>query len=69
MDLGMDYEIKNLAPNSDVIHMVFGSHADSCMTVTIDRDEHGVVTVLVVDNLDGSERRLILGQPGYTEKL
>lgn len=69
MELGSDFNIENLAPDSDVIHMVFGSCADSCVSVTIDRDENGVVNVLVVDNLDGSERRLILGQPGYTEKL
>lgn len=65
----MDFEIDNLAPDSDVIHMTFGEHPDSMITVTIDRDENGVVTVLVVDNMDGSERRMVLGQSGYTEKV
>lgn len=68
-DMGVDYTIENLAPDSDVIHMTFGANADSCMSVTIDRDENGVVTVLVVDNMDGSERRMVLGQSGYTEKV
>lgn len=69
MDMGVDYTINNLAPDSDVIQMTFGSHADSCMAVTIERDEHGVVTVLVVDNMDGSEQRMVLGQEGFTQKL
>jgi len=58
----MDYKINNLAPDSDVVHMTFGNHPDSCVTVTIDRDETGQVNILLVDNLDGSEQRLVLGQ-------
>jgi hypothetical protein len=65
----MDFEINNLAPDSDVVHMVFGDHPDSQITVTIDRDELGKVNILVIDNLDGSERRMVLGQPGFTDKL
>jgi hypothetical protein len=60
----MDFEIKNLAPDADVVYMVFGDHADSQITVTIDRDETGQVNVLVIDHMDGSERRMVLGQPG-----
>jgi len=65
----MDFYIDNLAPDSDVIHMTFGEHPDGQITVTVDRDEAGIVSVLIVDNMDGSERRMILGQEGYTEKL
>lgn len=65
----MDFEIDNLAPDADVVHMMFGSNADSSISVTVDRDEDGVVTILVVDNLDGSERRIVLGTPGYTDKI
>lgn len=69
MDLGMDYEIKNLAPDADVVHMTFGSHADSCMTVTVERDQDGQVHIVVIDNMDGCERRMILGQEGFTDKM
>ena len=65
----MDFEIDNLAPDADVVHMMFGSNPDSSVSVTVDRDEDGVVTILVVDNLDGSERRIVLGKPGYTDKI
>ena len=65
----MDYEISNLSPDADVVHMTFGVNADSQITVTIDRDENGQVNILVVDNMDGSERRMVLGQPGFTDKL
>jgi len=65
----MDYTVENLAPDADVIHMTFGDNPDSHMTVTVDRDENGTVFVLVVDNSDGTERRMVLGQEGFTDKL
>ena len=68
-DISVDYTIENLAPDSDTIYIKFGSYDDSHLTITIDRDEYCVVTVLVVDNMDGSERRMVLGQSGYTEKV
>jgi hypothetical protein len=64
IDDSVDYKVNNFAPDMDVIQMEFGKHIDSCITVTVDRDENGQVNVLVVDNFDGSEHRMILGQPG-----
>lgn len=34
-----------------------------------DRDSNGDVFVVVTDNSDGSETRMILGSSGYTQKL
>jgi hypothetical protein len=65
----MDYTINNLAPDADVIHLSFGDHPDSMITVTISREEDGSVSVLMVDNLDGSETRMFLGQEGLTQKV
>ena len=63
----MDFTIQNIAPDSDVVHMVFGDNSDSCVTVTVDRDEQGIVTIRVVDNMDNSTRKIILGKPGFSE--
>ena len=65
----MDFTIENLAPDTDVVHMTFGEHPDSLVTVTVSRDENGQVYIYLVDNLDGGERRIVLGQPGYTDKI
>ena len=63
----MDFEISNLAPDCDAVRMTFGDHADSSITVTVDREENGVVTIYVVDNMDNSTREIVLGSPGFTE--
>ncbi len=65
----MDFNIENLAPETDVINFIIGNNDDSMITITIDRDESGDVNVLFVDNSTGFERRMVLGKPGYTEKL
>lgn len=65
----MDFTIENLAPDTDVVHMTFGEHPDSLVTVTVSRDEDGQVYIYLVDNLGGDERRIVLGQPGYTDKI
>ena len=65
----MDFEIHNIAPEADIVHIVFGKNPDSSVAVSVEREESGEVTILVVDNFDGSERRIVLGQPGYTDKL
>ena len=67
LDHAMDFEIKNFAPET-AVRVVVGSREDSCIAVTIER-EGDEVYVSVVDNFDGSERRIVLGQPGMTEKL
>ena len=49
IDDSLDYKVNNFAPDMDVIQMEFGKHIDSCITVTVDRDENGQVNVIVVD--------------------
>lgn len=63
----MDFTIENCAPNSDVVHMTFGDHPDSLITVTVSRAENGEVHIYLVDNLDGAEREIVLGQEGYVK--
>ena len=62
----MDFTIENMAPNSDIVHMTFGEHPDSLVTVTVSRDENGKVYINIVDNLDGGQREIVLGEPGYS---
>jgi len=68
LDNAMDFEIKNYAPDVDAVRVIVGSHADSCIAITVERDGNEVY-VNVVDHFDGSERRIVLGQQGMTEKL
>jgi hypothetical protein len=65
----MDYSIQNLSPDSDTINVLVGSNTDSQIIVSIDRDSNGDVFVVVTDNSDGSETRMMLGSSGYTQKL
>lgn len=65
----MDYSIQNLSPDSDTINVLFGSNIDSQIIVSVDRDSNGDVSVVVTDNSDGSETRMMLGSSGYTQKL
>jgi hypothetical protein len=65
----MNFTIENLAPDTDVVHMTFGEHPDSLVTVTVSREANGEVCIHLVDNLDGGERRIVLGQAGYTDKI
>jgi hypothetical protein len=65
----MDYSIQNLSPDSDTINVLVGSNTDSQIIVSVDRDSNGDVFVVVTDNGDGSETRMMLGSSGYTQKL
>ena len=57
----------DLAPEK-IVQVNVGSHPDSCITVIISQEDGGVY-VSVTDHFDGSERRIVLGQSGMTEKL
>lgn len=65
----MDYSIQNLSPDSDTINVLVGSNIDSQIIVSVDRDSNGDVFVVVTDNCDGSQTRMILGSSAYTQKL
>lgn len=65
----MDYHIQNLSPDADTINVMVGSNTDSQIIVSVDRDSNGDVSVVVTDNSDGSETRMILGSSGSTQKL
>ena len=58
-------KIKNLAPDTDVIIL----ESEDGYDITISRDEDGEVHVVIEDHLDGEEAKMILGVPGYTNKL
>ena len=61
----MDYHIQNLSPDTDTINVMVGSNTDSQIIVSVDRDSNGDVSVVVTDNSDGSETRMILGSSGF----
>jgi hypothetical protein len=62
----MDIIVDNLAPDTDVILIMIG---DNQVAMSISREEDGQVSVIITDNEEGSEMRLVLGQEGYTQKL
>jgi len=69
IDDTMDFTVNNFAPDMDTIKMIFGNHEDSTIEVIIERDKSSNVFVSVTDHFDGSQKRYILGEPGFTEKL
>jgi hypothetical protein len=70
----MGTHVSNLAPDSDTLvitHSHYDEESDDVVvdeTITIARDEDGIVCVLIYDD-EGSETRYVLGQEGYTQKL
>lgn len=59
-----DAIVKNFAPDSDMIQITIGD-----WIVTVARNENGETEVCVLDDLEGSETTLILGQEGESQKL
>lgn len=55
----MQVEIKNFAPDMDVINVIVGPNND--VHICVERDENGEVSVAVVNNSTGDDHRLILG--------
>lgn len=60
----IDAIVKNYAPDSDMIQVTIDD-----WIVTIARNEDGETEVCVLDDLEGSETTLILGQEGESQKL
>jgi len=68
LDDAIDFVINNHAPNKDAVTMLFGNNPDSAIEVVVER-ENEKVYVSVTDHFDGTQRRYVLGEPGFTEKL
>ena len=62
--MNIDARVINLAPDSDTIKIVIGE-----FLICIERDQNMKVYVSVLDNEEGSEMRLVLGEEGLTHKL
>jgi hypothetical protein len=60
----MDAKVKNYAPDADKVVVSVGEYE-----VTIERDENGQVYICIEDVPEGSETRLVLGQPGETQRV
>jgi hypothetical protein len=60
----MDATIQNMAPDADVVLITIGPWA-----LSISREENGEVWIIATDNDEGSETRIVLGQPGETQRV
>ena len=59
-----DASVENFAPDSDCLIVSIGD-----WKVTIERDEHQQVHVIVQDQLEGSRTFYVLGDESETQKL
>lgn len=69
----MNYFVDNFSPKRDAIAVTITntnlkSDPDRIL-ITVERDHSGFVYLSILDNLDGSESRMVLGEKDFTSML